>query len=206
MRRRRLASLFAAGLILLSLAAAAPATAKGHLNVLLDGPELAQGHHRRTEVGLRQPGLGRAARSRCSSTSGPAATAARPARRPTRSASRHHRYRRRRRLGHRDRRGPLPAGSPGAAPEAVFDILAYQAVDIDPTDQDFPPNPGESNPNGLTALGFEDVLIADAAGNDLLRVTPEGDAVTVARWPVEIVPNTIPGLPRRCPLRPCRPR
>jgi hypothetical protein len=39
------------------------------------------------------------------------------------------------------------------------------------------------------------VLLADAAGNDLLRVNADGTAVTVARWPREEVPNVIPGLP-----------
>ena len=40
--------------------------------------------------------------------------------------------------------------------------------------------------------------MADAAGNDLIRVRPNGDAVTVARWPVEVIGTDNvgdPGLP-----------
>lgn len=66
-------------------------------------------------------------------------------------------------------------------------------MDIDPDDQDGIPE--ESNPNGLAGLWNNDVLLADAAGNDLLRVSPDGTVVTVARWPRELVPNTLPGLP-----------
>jgi hypothetical protein len=87
----------------------------------------------------------------------------------------------------------------GGAPEAIFDILAYQAVDIDPHEINQPPNPAESNPNGLEGLWTNDVLIADAAGNDLLRVSPDGSAVTVARWLPEVVPSHIPGLPPELP-------
>ena len=42
-------------------------------------------------------------------------------------------------------------------------------------------DPGETNPFGLTGLTSNDVLVADAAGNDIVRVSPDGDAVTVAR-------------------------
>ena len=45
--------------------------------------ELAQGHHRGPEVGVREPGLGRPARARCSNGCGPAATWARRGRPPT---------------------------------------------------------------------------------------------------------------------------
>ena len=68
---------------------------------------------------------------------------------------------------------------------AVLDIAAYQATDPDPVDQD--DFPEESNPYGLTILPNGDALVADAAGNDIIRVTPEGDAVTVARFDLELI-------------------
>ncbi|MGH2794301.1 MAG: ScyD/ScyE family protein [Actinomycetota bacterium] len=73
----------------------------------------------------------------------------------------------------------------GGAPEAVADIAAYQETDPDPFDQE--DNPTESNPYGLLALPDGDALVVDAAGNDLLRVTPDGDITTVARFDVEAV-------------------
>jgi hypothetical protein len=77
-----------------------------------------------------------------------------------------------------------------AAPErtaidAVLDIRAYQAEDPDPVDQDAFPE--ESNPYGLTALPSGDALLTDAANNDLLRVTPDGDTTTVARFDLETI-------------------
>lgn len=80
-----------------------------------------------------------------------------------------------------------------APPETILDIGAYQAVDIDPDDQDA--FPGESNPNSLAGLWNNDVLLADAAANDLLRISPDGTAVTVARWPREEVVTDDPSLP-----------
>ena len=47
--------------------------------------------------------------------------------------------------------------------------------------------PDESNPYGLTVLKNGDVLIADAAGNDVIRVTPDGTPSTVARFETEMV-------------------
>lgn len=69
--------------------------------------------------------------------------------------------------------------------EPVLDIAAYQQVDVDPFDIEN--NPTETNPFGLLVLPFGDALLVDAAGNDLIRVTPAGDAKTVARWDVELV-------------------
>ena len=69
--------------------------------------------------------------------------------------------------------------------EAVLDIFAYQASDPDPFDQEGAPT--ESNPYGLAVLPTGDALVADAAGNDLLRVTPEGVATTVARFDTETI-------------------
>lgn len=78
----------------------------------------------------------------------------------------------------------------GARP--VADILAYQAVDTDPFDLEGLPE--DSNPYGVEALFDGSVLIADAAGNDLLRVHPDGEIVTVARIKPRVVPFP-PGYP-----------
>lgn len=198
MRRRRGASVFAAGLILLSLAAAGTVTAKGHLNVLLEDLSSPKGIIAGPKsVFVSQGWAGPPGPVLEWLRTGRAMGTARPTTDPINLVDI---------TGTSDGAGWGIGGDgvlyrqagPGAAIEAVFDILAYQAVDIDPTDQDVPANPGESNPNGLAPLGVN-VLIADAAGNDLLRVTPEGDAVTVARWVNEIVPNVIPGLPPEMP-------
>jgi len=80
-----------------------------------------------------------------------------------------------------------------AAPRPVVDIGAYQKTDPDPWDQENLPT--DSNPFGLAALDDGTVLVADAAGNDLLRVWPRtGKIRTVAR----LMPRTVPvpaGLP-----------
>ena len=94
----------------------------------------------------------------------------------------------------------------------VLDIAAYQAVDIDPVDQDMPPDPTDSNPYGLAVDHNGDTLVADAGGNDVLRVTPDGVATTVARFDLESISTAQrPRIPRtpclRCSrLRRCRPR
>jgi hypothetical protein len=67
----------------------------------------------------------------------------------------------------------------------ILDIPAYQAADPDPVDQEG--NGADSNPYGLAVARNGDALVADAAGNDLLRVTPDGVATTVARFDVESV-------------------
>lgn len=66
-----------------------------------------------------------------------------------------------------------------------FDIAAYQQSDPDPVDQEDIPD--ESNPYGLTVMSNGDALVADAAGNDVIRVTPELTATTVARFDVETI-------------------
>ena len=80
-----------------------------------------------------------------------------------------------------------------AAPQPVFDVAAYQEGDHDPNNQEGEPE--ESNPYGVAALEDGSVLIADAAGNDLIRVWPgTGHAYTVAR----LMPRTVAvpeGLP-----------
>ena len=52
----------------------------------------------------------------------------------------------------------------------MLDITAYQAGDPDPVDQD--DDPIESKPYGLTITPEGDALVADAAGNDIIKVTP----------------------------------
>lgn len=67
----------------------------------------------------------------------------------------------------------------------VADIAAYQQTDGDPFDLE--DNPADSNPYGVAALGNGDALVADAAGNDLLRVSPDGTITTVAT----VMPRTV---------------
>ncbi len=80
------------------------------------------------------------------------------------------------------------------SPTPVFDVAAYQLGDPDPDDQGDPEGPEETNPFGVAALGDGTVLVADAAGNDLIRVWPNGDAVTVARLKprLVVVPEELP--------------
>jgi hypothetical protein len=83
----------------------------------------------------------------------------------------------------------------------VLNLFDYQIGDPDPVDHDDPPFPTESNPYGLTVDRHGDALVADAAGNDIVRVTPGGTATTVARFDLEAVetdhlpPDEFPGLP-----------
>jgi hypothetical protein len=82
----------------------------------------------------------------------------------------------------------------------VANIPEYQLTDPDPVDQDQPSNPTESNPYGLAIARNGDALVADAAGNDLLRFTPDGVGTTMARWDTEslstahLPPDIIPGV------------
>ncbi|MFB9313973.1 ScyD/ScyE family protein [Nocardioides plantarum] len=81
------------------------------------------------------------------------------------------------------------------APRPFADIGAYQVGDPDPADlEDLP---ADSNPFGLAALADGSVLVADAAGNDLLRVDKHGDITTVARLLPRVVevPEGLPELP-----------
>jgi hypothetical protein len=77
----------------------------------------------------------------------------------------------------------LPDGSGGVEP--ILSLPEYQATDPDPVDQEGAPE--ESNPFGLAALPNGDILVADAAGNDIVRVSPEGVPTTMARFDVETV-------------------
>jgi len=77
------------------------------------------------------------------------------------------------------------APGPDGAVSLVLNIPEYQKGDPDPYDQDG--DPAETNPYGLAILPNGDALVADAANNDLLRVTPGGDATTVARFDLETI-------------------
>jgi hypothetical protein len=74
---------------------------------------------------------------------------------------------------------------PDGSIEMVLDIAAYQTGDPDPNDLDG--DPTGSNPYGLAVLPNGDALVADAQNNDVLRVTPDGEAVTVARFLPQLV-------------------
>jgi hypothetical protein len=80
----------------------------------------------------------------------------------------------------------------GGAPKPVADIAAYQITDPDPYNTDGPPE--ESNPFGVALLHDGSVLVADAAGNDLLRVFRDGRIITVARLKPRLVrvPEELP--------------
>jgi len=85
---------------------------------------------------------------------------------------------------------------PGHSAQKVADIAAYQKKDLDPYDLE--KNPADSNPFGVAALRDGTVLVSDAAGNDLLRVWPNGRIRTVAR----LKPRTVKvpaGLPPKDP-------
>jgi sugar lactone lactonase YvrE len=66
------------------------------------------------------------------------------------------------------------------------DIAAYQATDPDEDDQD--DFPEESNPFGLALLPGGGVLVADSAGNDVLKIDQKRKITTVARFLREDVP------------------
>jgi hypothetical protein len=82
--------------------------------------------------------------------------------------------------------------TPGKGVRAVADIAAYQHTDPDPYDLEG--DAEESNPYGVAALPDGSALVADAAGNDLLRVYPDGRIVTVARLKPRVVrvPEELP--------------
>jgi sugar lactone lactonase YvrE len=85
---------------------------------------------------------------------------------------------------------------------ADVDIAAYQLGDPDPDDQEGIPE--ETNPNGLALLPSGGVLVADAAGNDLLKVDTRRRISTVARFKPELAPwpdgLPFPGPPPGTPV------
>jgi hypothetical protein len=90
----------------------------------------------------------------------------------------------------------------GNLPGPDVSIADYQVTDPDPLDIDQPPFPEESNPYGIASLGNGKVLVADAAGNDLLLVNRKGKVRTVATFPLELLGTghlPIPGLPPALP-------
>ena len=99
--------------------------------------------------------------------------------------------------------GTLYRWRSGSGVKTVADISAYQQTDPDPYDlEDFPT---DSNPFGVAALRDGSALVADAAGNDLLRVYPNGKIVTVARIKPRVVevPEELPEVdPDGNPLPP----
>jgi hypothetical protein len=199
---RRTASLAAAGLIVLAtLASASPAAARTHVRVLLDDLSSPKGLEVQGKtIFVGQGWAGPPGPVLAYSQTGRGHRKAAPITDPLSLVDI---------VGTRDGAGwaigtdgvLYRQPTPGGPIDPVLDILAYQEADPDPTDKDDPPNPGESNPNGLAALR-NDVLIADAAGNDLLRVSPDGTAVTVARWRNELVSTAHLGDPNLPPMLP----
>jgi hypothetical protein len=91
--------------------------------------------------------------------------------------------------------GTLYKWRPGfTAAKVVADIEAYQQRDPDPYDLES--NPTDSDPYGVVALRHG-VLVSDAAGNDLLRVSGHGVIHTVARLKPRtvVVPAGLPNDP-----------
>jgi hypothetical protein len=82
------------------------------------------------------------------------------------------------------------------------DIPPYQTTDPDPDDTEGLPE--ESNPFGLAVLPGGGVLLADSAGNDLLRIDQRRRITTVARFKTEMVPwpdgLPFPGPPPGTPV------
>jgi len=89
----------------------------------------------------------------------------------------------------------------GGAITPILDLNAYQAADPDPYNNPAE-DPAETNPFGLAALKNNDVLLADAAGNDVIRIKPDGTAWTVARWVRELVKTDRLGDPTLPPKLP----
>jgi len=79
--------------------------------------------------------------------------------------------------------------------EVLADIGEHQISDPDPNDLEGVPT--DSNPFGVQALKDGTVLVADAGGNDLLRVWPDGTVKTVAVLKPRMVevPDNLPELP-----------
>lgn len=90
--------------------------------------------------------------------------------------------------------------APGGAMTPILDMAVYQASDPDPNN--LADDPAETNPYGIAALKNNDVLIADAAGNDIIRVSPDGSAVTVARFATRLVRTDKVGDPSLPPKLP----
>ena len=188
MTRRRRASLVSAGLILGAslFAGAVPAAAKGHLDVLLDGLNSPKGIAvGPTSVAVSQGAFGPPGPVLEYLLTGTARGTAREITDPIPLID----------LAATPdgagwgivADGTLARQAPDGTISTVLDIHAYQDGDPDLDNKPGQPDPTESNPYGLTALPSNEVLIADAAGNDIIRVGADGDAVTVARFPLRTV-------------------
>ncbi|MGZ4438115.1 MAG: ScyD/ScyE family protein [Nocardioidaceae bacterium] len=81
--------------------------------------------------------------------------------------------------------GVLYGWHPGPGRTWMANIARYQRKDPDPYNVEG--RRTESNPYGVAGLSGGGALVADAAGNDLLRVSPTGKVTTVAR----ILPRTV---------------
>lgn len=79
---------------------------------------------------------------------------------------------------------------PGAEFEKVANIAKYQKSH--PDEADLEGDPTESNPYGLAVTPTGKALVADAAGNDLLKVTKKGRISTVAVVLPRVVPVEAP--------------
>jgi hypothetical protein len=203
---RRVGSVLTAGLVIIgSLLTAAPAAAKGHVDVLLDGlaspKAIFAGPH---SVFVGQGWIGPPGPVLEYSLTGRARGTAREVTPPVAVGDI---------TGTPDGAGWAIAyvsetsvalvrqAAEGAPIETILDFAAYQAADLDPFNNDSA-SPGETNPNGLAPLPNNDVLVADAAGNDLIRVSPDGTARTVARWALQDVGTDHLGDPSLPPTLP----
>lgn len=85
--------------------------------------------------------------------------------------------------------------TPGHGRRKMADIAKYQRRDPDPYDLEG--RPRTSNPFGVAGLNNGGALVADAEGNELLRVRPNGKINTVARVKPRTVesPDLGPGGP-----------
>ena len=88
----------------------------------------------------------------------------------------------------------------GGSFSAVADIAAYQQSDPDPFNTEG--DATESNPFGLAVMANGDALVADAANNDVVRVTPKGQISTLARFDTELVSTDHLGDPTLPPALP----
>lgn len=90
-------------------------------------------------------------------------------------------------------------------PRRVLDVAKFQKTKS-PDPYDLEGLPGDSNPYDVEVLPDGSALIADAAGNDLIRVTKSGQAWTVACFPDQLeTTKNVPPDPSSPPLPPMIP-
>ncbi len=84
----------------------------------------------------------------------------------------------------------------------VANLFEYEAT-FNPHTGPVPPAPApDSNPYDVHALGPHAALVADAGGNDLLRIDRAGNIKLLAVFPNEVVPTTNIKTQAGCPLPP----